>query len=126
MAFAIAALIAQAVAAENENGQRPNVTGAVRDEAGNPATNVTVYLADAGQNGVYVGKGGKLVVREEIYRGTRKTKTDGAGRFSFPTLPDPYAILVVDTNGFAEVRTSALKPTRKCDCNPMRAWRGSC
>ena len=76
---------------------------------GQTATNVTVYLADANRNGVYVGEGEKMVVRENIYPGTRKTKTDGAGHFSFPALPDAYAILVVDTNGFAEVRVGDLE-----------------
>jgi len=84
-------------------------SGVVLFPDGQPATNVTVYLADANRNGVYVGEGEKMVVRENIYPGTRKTKTDGAGHFSFPALPDAYAILVVDTNGFAEVRVGNLE-----------------
>lgn len=83
-------------------------TGVVLLPDGRPASNVTVYLADTGRNGVYVGEGDTLVVRENIYPGTRKTKTDDAGHFAFPALPDAYAILVVDTNGFAEVRVDAL------------------
>jgi thiol-disulfide isomerase/thioredoxin len=76
---------------------------------GQPATNATVYLADAGRNSVYVGERAKLVVRENLYPGTRKTKTDTAGHFSFPPQLDAYAILVIDTNGFAEVRVGELR-----------------
>ena len=83
--------------------------GVILQPDGRPATNVTVYLVDTGRNGVYAGEGDKLVVRENIYPGTRKTKTDGAGHFSFPALPDAYAILVIDTNGFAEVRVGDLE-----------------
>jgi protocatechuate 3,4-dioxygenase beta subunit/peroxiredoxin len=82
--------------------------GVILEPDGRPATNATVYLADANQNGVYAGQGDKLVVREEVYRGTRKTKTDGAGHFSFPALPDAYAVIVLDTNGFAKVRVGGL------------------
>lgn len=82
--------------------------GVILEPDGDPATNVTVYLADAGQNGVYAGRGNQLMVREEIYPGTRRTKTDGTGHFSFPALPDAYAVIVLDTNGFAEVRAGDL------------------
>jgi peroxiredoxin/protocatechuate 3,4-dioxygenase beta subunit len=82
--------------------------GVVLEPNGQPATNVTVYLADANQNGVYVGEGDKLVVRDDIYSGTCKTKTDGAGHFSFPPLRDPYSIVVFGANGFAEVRVGDL------------------
>jgi thiol-disulfide isomerase/thioredoxin len=84
-------------------------SGVVLFPNGQLATNITVYLADANRNGVYVGEGEKMVVRENIYPGTRKTKTDGAGHFSFPALSDAYAILVVDTNGFVEVRVGDLE-----------------
>lgn len=84
-------------------------SGVVLEPDGKPATNVTVYLADSGRNGVYAGEGDKLVVREEIYRGTRKVKTDGAGHFSFPAMPDAYAVLIFGTNGFAEVRVASLE-----------------
>lgn len=83
--------------------------GVILRPDGQPATNVTVYLADDNRNGIYVGEGDKLVVRENIYPGTRKTKTDATGHFSFPALPAAYAILVVDTNGFAEVRVGNLE-----------------
>lgn len=83
--------------------------GVILRPDGQPATNVTVYLADAGRNGVYIGERDKLVVRDEIYRGTRKTKTDGTGHFSFQAQIDAYAILVVDTNGFADVLVANLE-----------------
>ncbi len=82
--------------------------GVILQPDGRPATNVTVYLADAGRNGVYAGDGGKLVVRENIYPGTRKTRTDAAGHFLFPAQPDAFAILVVDPAGFAEIRAGEL------------------
>lgn len=84
-------------------------SGVVLSTDGQPATNVTVYLADANRNGVYVGEAEKMVVRENIYPGTRKTQTDGAGHFSFPALPDAFSVLVIDTNGFAEVRAGDLE-----------------
>jgi len=83
--------------------------GVILEPDGRPAANVTVYLADAGRNGVYVGESDKLVVRENLYPGTRKTTANAAGHFSFPALPDAYAILVIDTNGFAEVRVGELE-----------------
>ncbi|MEI8288319.1 MAG: redoxin domain-containing protein [Verrucomicrobiota bacterium] len=88
-------------------------SGVVLSPSGKLATNVTVYLADANRSGVYIGDAGKMVVRENIYPGTRKTKTDGSGHFSFPALPDAYAVLVVDTNGFADVRVGVLETTRE-------------
>jgi hypothetical protein len=58
-------------------------SGVVLSADGEPATNVTVYLADANRNGVYVGEGEKMVVRENIYPGTRKAKTDRKATFPF-------------------------------------------
>ena len=99
-------------------------SGVVLFPDGQPAASVTVYLADAGQNGVYVGEGANMVVRENIYRGTRKTETDGAGRFSFPALPDAYEIVVVDTNGFAEVRAGDLETNAEVRLQPYARVEG--
>jgi len=82
-------------------------SGVVLKPEGDPDTNTTVYLTDM-KNGVYVGDQ-KLAVREEIYRGTRKTHTDAAGRFSFRPQIDGFAIMVVDEAGYAEVPVGQLE-----------------
>ena len=74
---------------------------------GQPAANVTVYLADM-KNGVYVGDS-SLKVRDEIYRGTQSTTTDTKGHFSFAPRIDNYAIVVVDEAGFAMLAVKELE-----------------
>ena len=76
-------------------------SGVVLKPDGQPAANVTVYLADM-KNGVYVSE--NLSVRENIYRGTHSRTTDSAGRFSFLPQIDAFAIIVVDEAGYAEAR----------------------
>lgn len=79
---------------------------------GRPATNVTVYLTDAQQNGVYVD-GDDLKVNENIYQRTRRTQTDSSGHFSFSPQPDDYAVIVIAPSGFAQVPVGQLENTKK-------------
>ncbi len=82
-------------------------TGILRKPDGSLASDLTVYLADL-KNGVYVADG-KLEVRENVYRETRRTKTDERGRFSFEPLIDGFAVVVVAPAGYAEVRVEDLQ-----------------
>lgn len=81
--------------------------GQVLKPDGQPLTNATVYLPDL-ENGVQVD--GKIMkVREDVFRGTRRTQTDATGHFSFSPRPDDFAVVVVDDAGFAEVKMPALQ-----------------
>ncbi len=82
-------------------------TGILRLPDGNVASNMTVYLADL-KNGVYVADE-KMEVRENVYRETRRTRTDERGRFSFEPLIDGFAVVVVAPSGYAEVRLEDLQ-----------------
>ena len=73
---------------------------------GQPTADVTVYLTDM-RNGVYVS-GEKLEVRENAYRGTRSTRSDQAGRFSFAPQMEAFAVIVVSDAGYGEVRVEEL------------------
>lgn len=92
-----------AVALKPGNGP----SGQVLRPDGQPLTNATVYLPDL-ENGVQVD--GKIMkVREDVFRGTRRTQTDATGHFSFSPRQDDFAVVVVDDAGFAEVKMPALQ-----------------
>jgi thiol-disulfide isomerase/thioredoxin len=80
--------------------------GVIRNGDGTPASDVTVYLTDM-KNGVYVADE-KLAVRENVYRGTRSTRTDSDGRFDFSADIDDFAIIVIAESGYAEGRIEQL------------------
>ncbi len=80
--------------------------GIVLKPDGSPAAIVSVYLTD-NKNGVYLD-GNSLAVRDNLYRGTKKTTTDAEGRFAFKPQPDAYSVIVVDEAGYAEVSLSDL------------------
>jgi peroxiredoxin len=89
---------------------------------GQPAAGVTVYLADM-RNGVYVD-GEKMQVRERTYPGTRSTRTDDAGKFSFPPQVDAYAVIVVDDAGYLEAKVGDLAPAKEVRLQPWARVEG--
>ena len=82
-------------------------TGTILKPDGEPAANAKVYLADM-KNGVYV-QDKDMKVQDRIYQGTRSTKTDAEGRFSFRPGADDYAIMVLEDAGFAQVTVDELR-----------------
>src|SRR6266487_160691 len=81
-------------------------TGIVLKPDGQPASGVTVYLADM-RNGVYV-QDNEMKVQERIYQGTRSTKTDEKGSFTFKARVEDYAVLILEDEGFAQVTVKEL------------------
>ncbi len=81
-------------------------TGVVLKPDGQPASGVTVYLADM-RNGVYV-QDNEMKVLERIYQGTRSTKTDEKGSFTFKARVEDYAVLILEDEGFAQVTVKEL------------------
>jgi len=81
-------------------------TGIVLKPDGQPASGATVYLADM-RNGVYV-QDNTMKVQERIYQGTRSTKTDEQGKFTFKARVDDYAVLILEDQGFAQVTVKEL------------------
>ncbi len=77
------------------------LAGVVKLPDGKPAADVHVYLTDA-RNGVYIVEDGH--VRSELYRGTKSTRTDAAGNFSFEPKVDAFTLCVHEPAGFAEIR----------------------
>jgi peroxiredoxin len=72
-----------------------------------PVAGATIYLADM-RNGVYV-QNNDMKVEERIFQGTRSTRTDDQGRFSFKAEMDDYAVLVLRDEGFAQVTVEDLQ-----------------
>jgi thiol-disulfide isomerase/thioredoxin len=89
---------------------------------GQPAVGAKVYLADM-RNGVYVD-GEKMQVRERTYPGTRSTRTDSAGKFSFPPQVDACSVIVVEDAGFLEAKVGDLAPARQVRLQPWARVEG--
>jgi peroxiredoxin/protocatechuate 3,4-dioxygenase beta subunit len=81
--------------------------GVVFRPDGSPATNIAVYLTDHNTSGVYVD-GDQMAVRDGLYPGTKKTTTDGHGRFAFKPLAEAYSVIVVNESGYAEAMVDKL------------------
>jgi peroxiredoxin len=102
------------VAFEMKKGTGPS--GVVLKPDGQPAGKVTVYLTDM-KNGVYVADT-NLSVRDSVYRGTKSTRTDTQGQFSFPAQIDAFAVVVIDEAGYAERLVEALDTNPKLQLQP--------
>jgi thiol-disulfide isomerase/thioredoxin len=96
--------------------------GVLLKPGGQPAAGVTVYLADM-RNGVSVD-GEKMQVRDRSSRGTRSTRTDDAGKFSFAPQVDAYAVIVVDDAGYLEAKVGDLAPTKEVRLQPWARVEG--
>jgi peroxiredoxin len=96
--------------------------GTILNPDSTPAARATVYLADM-KNGVYV-QDNDMKVQSRIYQGTRTTRTDADGKFSFKATVDDYAILVLEENGFAQVTVDELRRNSEVKLKPWARVRG--
>jgi peroxiredoxin len=97
-------------------------TGVVLKPDGTPAVGAKVYLSDM-RNGVYV-QDSDMEVQEQIFRETRRTKTDEEGRFSFPPRIEDYAVLVLQDEGFAQVTVDELRRAPEVKLKPWAKVEG--
>jgi peroxiredoxin/protocatechuate 3,4-dioxygenase beta subunit len=100
--------------------------GVLLNPDGQPSAGVTVYLTDP-RNLVYASddaRSGKLAVRESVYRSTRKTLTDDAGRFSFAPQVDAYALMVVDDAGYLQLKVQDLAQQKEIRLQPWARVEG--
>jgi peroxiredoxin/uncharacterized GH25 family protein len=81
-------------------------SGVVLKPDGTPLAGAVVRMADM-NNGVYVDNT-SMWPRDDVYREARLTKTDEKGRFGFEASIDDYAVLILENDGFAEVKVTDL------------------
>jgi peroxiredoxin len=91
-------------------------SGVILKPDGSPAPQTAVYLADM-RDGIYV-QDPKMKVREDIYRGTRKTTTDENGNFTFSPKIDDYAVYIFNDAGFAQVPVQELAQNHAVKLQP--------
>ncbi|HYV28049.1 MAG TPA: redoxin domain-containing protein [Candidatus Eisenbacteria bacterium] len=103
-----------------KKGEGP--AGTILKPDGTAAAKVTVYLADM-KNGVYV-QDNDMKVQNRMYQGTRTTRTDDSGKFSFKASVDDYAILVLEEDGFAQVKVDELAHSPEVKLKPWAKVRG--
>jgi peroxiredoxin len=97
-------------------------TGVVLKPDGTPVVGGVVYLADM-QNGVYV-QDNDMRVDHQSGRVTRSTYTDEQGKFSFRPSVDDYAVIVLEDEGFAEVKVGDLRRNPEVKLQPWARVEG--
>jgi peroxiredoxin len=102
-------------------GTGPN--GIVLKPDGTAASGAMVYLADM-QNGVYV-QDNDMKANDRLFQGTRNTRADDAGKFSFKASVDDYAVLVLQDEGFAQVTVDDLRRNPEVKLKPWAKVKGT-
>lgn len=82
-----------------------DIAGKVLCPDGMPASGAKVYLTDL-KNGVYLME--NLKVLDQAFRGSERTTANQEGHFSFRPKIDAWSVIVLDDQGYAEVKLDAL------------------
>lgn len=90
-----------------------SIAGIVRDPHGVPIPDAKVYLCTPSQ-GVYLQNGRPANIRD-----ITNAVTDAEGRFAFPPQVDPYALVIAEDAGYAEVAQKEFEVTQDIK---LQAW----